>query len=48
VIARYERTDGNRIHVRCEVRDEARALVGEGSTEQVVLPRDSLDRRFAR
>jgi predicted thioesterase len=48
VIARHERTDGNRIHVRCEVRDEAGALVGEGSTEQVVLPRDSLDRRFAR
>jgi fluoroacetyl-CoA thioesterase len=47
VIARYEKTDGNRIHARCEVRDEAGTLVGEGSTEQVVLPRDSLTHRFA-
>ena len=47
VVARHERTDGNRIHVRCEVRDESGALVGQGSTEQVVLPRDALDHRFA-
>jgi fluoroacetyl-CoA thioesterase len=47
VVARHTKTEGNRVHVECEVTSELGDVIGTGSTEQVILPAESVERRFA-
>jgi fluoroacetyl-CoA thioesterase len=46
--ARCTEVRGNRIHCACTARDGDGREVGTGSTVQVVLPRDVLDRALVR
>ena len=46
VIAVHDRTDGNRVHTRCRALSELEDLIGEGSTEQAILPTRLLSERF--
>lgn len=46
VIARHVRTESNRILAECRAVDAAGEVVGEGSTEQVVLPAAQIEARF--
>ena len=48
VEARCTEVRGNRIHCACTARDDHGREVGTGSTVQVVLPRDVLDRALDR
>ena len=43
VDARYERTEGNRIYAVCTATTESGNLLGQGKTEQVVLPRARIE-----
>ena len=47
VTAAHAGTEGNRVLARCSAWSELGDLVGEGETEQVILPRGWLDRRLA-
>lgn len=42
-----ERSDGRRVAARCVARSELEDVVGEGRTEQFVLPRQAIEDRFA-
>jgi fluoroacetyl-CoA thioesterase len=46
VVARHRNTEGNRIVVDCTVHNELGELVGDGTTEQVVLPASEIQKRF--
>ena len=48
VVARHIRTDGNRVFAHVRAIDEAGELIGEGTTEQVVLPAAVVRERFRR
>jgi fluoroacetyl-CoA thioesterase len=48
VIARHVRTEANRIFAECRAVNEAGGVVGEGSTEQVVLPAAQIKARLRR
>jgi fluoroacetyl-CoA thioesterase len=48
VVARHIRTEGNRIYAQVQALDEAGEVVGEGTTEQVVLPAAVAQERFRR
>ena len=41
VVAEHVRTDGNRVHARCVAR-VGETVVGEGETEQTILPRERI------
>ena len=47
VVAEHVATEGNRVHARCRATNEAGALIGEGETEQTILPRESIAARIA-
>lgn len=47
VVAEHVRTDGNRVHVSCRATNDAGALIGEGETEQAILPRERIAARIA-
>ena len=47
VVARHVATDANRVHVSCRATSAAGELIGQGSTEQVILPRDRIAARIA-
>jgi predicted thioesterase len=42
IVAEHVRTEGNRVHVRCNAWNELGDLIGQGHTEQVILPRARL------
>ncbi|MGH2787633.1 MAG: thioesterase family protein [Actinomycetota bacterium] len=44
VHATHERTEGNRVFVSCAVTSASGELLGEGSTEQVVLPKTKVQK----
>lgn len=46
VVAVYERTEGSRVYVSCRAWSEIGDAIGTGETEQVVLPRDLVQKRF--
>ncbi|GEM83109.1 MAG: thioesterase [Meiothermus sp.] len=46
VVAEHLRTEGNRVHARCTAWNELGDRIGEGYTEQVILPRAKLLRIF--
>jgi predicted thioesterase len=48
IIARHERTEGNRVHAVMEVYNELGDLLGRGRTEQVILPKAKVEALFAR
>lgn len=48
VVAVHERTEGNRVYARCSAYNELGDLIGEGRTEQVILPRGRLEALFQR
>lgn len=48
VTAEHIRTEGNRIYALCKAWNELGDLIGEGQTEQVILPKEKLERIFAR
>lgn len=48
LVAEHTRTEGNRICAAIKVWSELGDLVGEGQTEQVILPRDKLEAIFSR
>ena len=47
IVAVHAATDGNRVLARCRAWSEIGDLVGEGETEQVILPRVRLEQRLA-
>ena len=47
VVAEHESTEGNRVLARCRAWSELGDLLGEGETEQVILPRAHLEERLA-
>ena len=47
VIARHERTEGNRVFAACSARTELGDLIGTGHTEQAILPRAVVEKSFA-
>lgn len=47
VIAEHVKTEDGRIHARCRAYNELGDLIGEGETEQIVLPRAVVARKFA-
>ncbi len=47
IVAEHERTEGNRVYARCSARTSRGELVGEGETEQTILPRSRLEARIA-
>ncbi len=47
IVARHVVTEGNRVHVSCRATNEAGDLVGEGETEQAILPRERIAARIA-
>lgn len=47
VSARFERIQGNRMHVSLVAHNELGEIVGQGSTVQVVLPRVRIEAGFA-
>ncbi|RIH82522.1 Fluoroacetyl-CoA thioesterase [Meiothermus luteus] len=48
IVAEHLRTEGNRVHVRCTAWNELGDPIGEGYTEQVILPKEKLKRIFER
>ena len=46
--AEHLRSERNRIYSRCEAHNELGDKIGEGSTTQVVLPRERLNASFAK
>jgi fluoroacetyl-CoA thioesterase len=48
IIARHERTEGNRVHAVMEAYNELGDLLGRGRTEQVILPKAKVEALFAR
>jgi predicted thioesterase len=46
IVARHVETRGNRIIVGCTAHNELGDLIGEGETEQVLLPADVVERKF--
>jgi len=44
----HDRTEGNRLYVRCRVVNQWGEVIGEGETTQVVLPAAEIEARFAR
>jgi predicted thioesterase len=48
IIARHERTEGNRVHAVMEAYNELGDLLGRGRTEQVILPKAEVEALFAR
>jgi len=46
IVAEHVHTEGNRVHVRCNAWNELGDLIGQGHTEQVILPRAKLLRIF--
>lgn len=47
VAAEHTRTDRNRVHASCRAWNELGDLIGEGTTEQTILPRARLEARLA-
>jgi predicted thioesterase len=47
IVAEHERTDGNRVYARCSARTSRGVLVGEGETEQTILPQSRIAERIA-
>ena len=45
--ATFERQERNRVHASCRATNELGDLVGTGSTVQVILPEERLERGFA-
>ena len=43
VVAEHVGTERNRVRVRCRATDEAGELIGEGETEQTILPRERIE-----
>ncbi|MCS7059164.1 MAG: thioesterase family protein [Meiothermus sp.] len=48
IVAEHLRTEGNRVHARCTAWNELGDRIGEGYTEQVILPKEKLRRIFER
>ncbi|MER3537160.1 MAG: thioesterase [Thermus sp.] len=48
VVAVHEKTEGNRVYARCLAYNELGDLIGEGRTEQVILPKGRLEALFQR
>ncbi|HEU4740911.1 MAG TPA: thioesterase family protein [Meiothermus sp.] len=48
IVAEHVRSEGNRIYAACKAWNELGDLIGEGETEQVILPKEKLERIFAR
>jgi fluoroacetyl-CoA thioesterase len=46
VVAEHVKTEGGRIHVQCRAYNDLGDLIGEGETEQMVLPRAVVERKF--
>ncbi|MBI5812614.1 MAG: thioesterase family protein [Deinococcota bacterium] len=46
IVAEHVRTEGNRIYTACKAWNELGDLIGEGETEQVILPKEKLERIF--
>ena len=47
ILARHVATTGNRVHVSCGVTNGAGELIGQGETEQAILPRERIAARIA-
>ncbi len=47
VVAEHVCTERNRVHTRCRATNEAGELIGEGETEQTILPRERIAARIA-
>jgi predicted thioesterase len=47
IVAQHVATGGNRVQVSCRAVGAAGALIGEGETEQAILPRDRIAARIA-
>ncbi len=47
VVAEHTGTAGNRVAARCTARSELGDLLGEGSTEQTILPKERIVERIA-
>lgn len=47
VVAEHVATEGNRVRVRCRATNEAGELIGEGKTEQTILPHERIEARIA-
>jgi fluoroacetyl-CoA thioesterase len=47
IVAAHERTEANRVYARCRACTSAGDLVGEGETEQTILPQGLLAERIA-
>jgi predicted thioesterase len=48
VVARHERTEGNRVYAATEAYNELGDLIGTGRTEQVILPKAKVAALFSR
>ncbi len=48
VVARHQRTEGNRVYASCQAENELGDRIGEGATVQVVLPREKIEAIFDR
>lgn len=48
VVARHEKTEGNRVYARVEAYNELGDLIGVGRTEQVILPKAKVEALFRR
>ncbi len=48
IVARHERTEGNRVHAAMEAYNELGDLIGKGRTEQVILPKAEVEALFQR
>lgn len=47
ILARHVATTGNRVHVACRATNAVGELIGEGETEQAILPRERIAARIA-
>jgi fluoroacetyl-CoA thioesterase len=47
IVAAHDRTEGNRVYARCRAQSESGELIGEGETEQTILPREAIAARIA-
>ena len=47
VVAEHVTTERNRVRVRCRATNAAGRLIGEGETEQAILPRERIAARIA-
>ncbi len=48
ITATFERREGNRVYAACRAVSELGDLIGTGSTTQVILRKDSIERNLAR